>query len=205
MPPKPKPRKRQSQSHRDAVQAVTQTAYARGRGFSRQAIRKAIETGRIRPGSLRRGGKIDPRAADRDLAENTDATKVRDRSKGGSRGAKASEQTLNQAKTRREIALADLAELDLAQARGNSVLRSEVKTAADECARLVKERVLAVPERVMDGLERLGVRDVVSAHQLLTGELRQALESLAADLESGAPAPAAAAPETPASTAEPAA
>lgn len=164
-------RARGRQSRRDAIQGVTQAAFARGRGISREAIRKAVESGRIRLGrGLLKNGRLDPKAADRALRDNTDA-------RGG--GALKGAPKLYEEKARREAALAQLAELELEQARGNVVLRSEVKTAADEIARLVKERILAVPERVIEVLESLGVRDTVRARKALNDELRRALESLA--------------------------
>ena len=168
-------RARGRQSRRDAIQGVTQAAFARGRGISREAIRKAVESGRIRLGrGLLRNGRLDPKAADRALRDNADPR--------GGPPAKKGAPKLYEEKARREAALAQLAELELEQARGNVVLRSDVKTMADETARLVKERLLALPERVMEGLESLGVRDTVRARKLLNDELRRALEGLAGEL-----------------------
>lgn len=179
-------RKRTSQTHRDAMQGVTQAAFARGKKVTRQAVRVAIQTGRIR--FIRGTKRLDPKRAARDWDANADVAKRREAEGPRARGGR-DRPTLTDEKRRREAALASMAELELQQKLGEIVSREAVANEASDCARRTKDRVLAVPAAIIDRLEELGLADVVTGQKILTDALVQALEGVAGEL-TAAPPPA---------------
>jgi hypothetical protein len=101
---------------------ITQAAYARHRGVSREAVRKAVEQGRI---SLVKG-KVDPAKADKQWAKTTlpraaqGAKPARKVSKAGHKPADMGPKrgTYLDARTRREEVAVQIAELDLKERAG---------------------------------------------------------------------------------------
>lgn len=112
-------------------QAMKQTEYARHRGVSAAAVSRAIKEGRI---TLQNDGRIDPVAADAQWEANT-RKRADPRSQprarqgvhtGADRQAPADRAFLD-ARTRRELADANLAELRYAQACGELVRADDVR------------------------------------------------------------------------------
>jgi len=166
---------------------ISQAEYARRRGVTREAVRQAIKTGRI---SLLRG-KIDPKSADRAWAANTHPPGKggQNRGKRQPRAAKPGPKaalepgvspenggaTFASTRTRREQALAEMAELDLARRRGELVPAQEVRAAAFKSGRRVRDMVLALPDRLSPRLVGL---DQFAINVILTEELHRALKEI---------------------------
>lgn len=164
-------------------------AYAKRRGVTHEAVRKAIRTGRI---SVRPDGTINPRTADRQWARNTDETKPRNSVSGdpkhrrtpgepsapaGGKGASApGAASYTAARAMREVYNARLARIEFEKAEGRLVNADEVKATAFEVARRVRDSVLSVPDRISSILA--GYTDEADVRRELVAELRKALEEL---------------------------
>ena len=169
-----------------SVELVTQSEYARRRGCTEAAVRRAVRDGRI---SLL-DGKLDPTAADAQWARNT---RVRAGSKpadsanrgapGGFLAAGSGETPTREdndaywaVKARREKAEADMAELKLAEQRGELVRVSAVRSAYATRAAALRESILQIPARLAAVLA--AETDHARCHDLLQAELHQVLAQL---------------------------
>lgn len=81
------------------------------------------------------------------------------------------------AKARREQLLADLAEIELAKARAELVELAAVRRGLSEASRMLRDMVLAVPNRIAAQLVATG--DAGVAQRMMREELRTALEQFA--------------------------
>jgi hypothetical protein len=154
--------------------------YAKRRGVTAAAVRKAAGCGRI---SLIEG-KVNPKRADLEWARNTHPPGYggQNRGKRGSRQPERPSQhgrfgsDFASARARREKALADLAELELARKRG------EVLNAADAAARIfalnrrARDILLAMPDRLAPRVVGL---DQSALHSLISEEVRIVCEQIA--------------------------
>lgn len=86
----------------------------------------------------------------------------------------AADPTYWAAKARRESALAELAEHELAKKRGDLVERSRVESAAYAIGRMLRDAVLGVPVQLAPQL--VGMTDAFAIEQILRNGLRQVLE-----------------------------
>jgi hypothetical protein len=161
------------------VELMSMAQYARYRGVSRTAVSKAVAARRI----TLIEGRIDPTVADIQWAVNTAprrggrAPALPDRAPAGDEaGCEDLEQLLGP-RRRRETALAELAELELAHKRAALVSAVEL-----DCALAAK---LAQLDQVLDAL---AVRiapllaaqgDAPGVYAVLRAEIRQALQQLA--------------------------
>ena len=166
---------------------VSQRAYARHRGVTHRAVQKAIAAGRI---PVTPGGKVDPEAADRAWASNTDESKPRNSVSGtprmaatappaapapsGSNGAASGYQA---ARALHETYRARTARLEYERLSGMLVQVEDVRVEAFTAARRVREAILSVPDRLAPVLAAM--TDPAEIHRTLVAELRQALEELA--------------------------
>ncbi len=101
--------------------------------------------------------------------------------------APASTPTLVDAKTRREMAMAEKAELDLRSRRGELLEVEVVRKAVFDIMRSVRERLFAIPTRLAP--ELAGANTPAKVRVLLEGALEEALADLQR-LEKLAPEPA---------------
>lgn len=135
------------------VQLITQSEYARRRGCTEGAVRRAVRDGRI----ALIDGKVDPVAADAQWARNT---RVRAGSRptddanlqaGGTPAARDDDSGAGywQSKSRREAAEAEIAELKLAELRGELVRAADVRTSLAKQVAAVREALLQLPARVV--------------------------------------------------------
>ncbi len=126
------------------AQFMTQAAYSRHRGVSRSAVAKAVADGRI----VLIDGRIDPTIADAQWKTNTRArSDVRSQGKEGQSDATNGE-SYGTARARRELAEASLAEIQLAEKRGELVNRAGVEMAIETGFRLLRDSVMAAPDRM---------------------------------------------------------
>ena len=143
---------------------ITLTAYAARRGVSVKAVSKAVAAGRLDKSVVRDhhgAPKIsDPELADREWASNTRAPidrqpRIFEPPASEQATGRDSIPDLNTsralraaASARRESALAVLAELDVAQRRGEMVAVDEARADMIDKFTVVKTRILGVPARV---------------------------------------------------------
>jgi hypothetical protein len=175
------------------------SAYAKRRGVSHVAVSKAIAAGRLTASVVRddRGApKIaDPELADREWAANTrpridhpaadlggEPPDPRPRSPRASVPAadpssRGPVPDYNESRARRESALADMAEIEVAERRGELVPVAEARADVVSRFTVVRTRLLGVPSRVAQRLPHLAGEVVPVLDELL----REALEELAID------------------------
>jgi len=187
---------------------MTQAQYARHRRVSRSAVSRAIASGKIP--FLTRSKRIDVRRADRAWDGNYDASK--DRRPASRRPARAAAQApgptpagrmpkLYESKARREHALAQLAEKELAQLNRELVPVKEVEEAGFAAARKTRDEILAIPD---NWARALAEKSYLEVHAILVTESRRLCEAISGDpLGDAPPAPPAAAASTPPAPAPP--
>jgi hypothetical protein len=177
--------------------------YAKHRGVSLKAVQKAIESGRIHTTA---DGKIDVEQADAEWARNT-GPKVR-RSSGEPktpppRSEEARHESLPagpsyaQSRAIREAYEARLAKLTYEERIKKLINADEMRIAAFNLSRMIRDRVLNVPDRVVGavlaevrsalaalgiGEEQLKGMDMAKVHGILLAEVRNILEEFADDL-----------------------
>ena len=160
-------------------------AYARHRketglpGADPMAVEKAIRSGRISRGP---DGEIDFEKADRDWKENTTPHANADihRENGGPEdedGGGIQSSGYRRARAVREFFQARLAEIEYKERIGELISKAEVQTAAFNKYRRFRDRILNVPDRVAAILAT--ETDMKKVHEILTAELRYALEDAA--------------------------
>ena len=165
-------------------------------GSSLRAVQKAIETGRITTVADDKGRKmIDPEVADIQWTRNTDpdqsarANVGRDPAPSSAAPPGTDSPTQDghsssgqgsaywDARTRREQAEAEKAEIQLKELNGELVKRDAVHRAAYEAGRLLRDMILAIPGTVASDLAAL-----VDSREIeirLADELRKALDQVA--------------------------
>ena len=169
-----------------SIELVTQREYARRRGCTEAAVRRAVRDGRI---SLI-DGRIDPVAADAQWARNT-------RVRAGSRPAQEANLSGSAAapgrpshsddeedtdtgywksRARRERAEAELAELKLRELQGQLVRADEWAAALAKRAAAFRDGLQQVPFRLSSQLA--AETDAARVHALIEAELRQVMSQL---------------------------
>ena len=162
-------------------------AYARRRGVSAESVSKAIEAGRLRETVVIVGGQ--PKIADAEIADREWAANTRPRvdrpappeREDAAAAAAIPEYNVSRAvrehhAARREGALADMAELEVAEKLGKVVDVEEARRDIIEKFTIVKTKLLGVPSRVAQRLPHLAAEVVPVVDALL----RETLEELAA-------------------------
>ncbi len=167
-------------------------AYARHRGVSDAAVRKAIAAGRITPEA---DGTLDPDRVDREWARNTEAPRNGTRTKPvrvakvpvlqegghapeGAASTPAGGTSLLQARTVNEVVKAQTNKVRLARLKGELVDRSQAIAHVFKLARAERDAWLNWPARVSAQMAaRLGV-DPHTMHVALESAVREHLQEL---------------------------
>lgn len=158
---------------------------------TRQAVMRAIADGRLSTKSLARTDRghwrIEPEQGNVDWDAWTDPTKTRAGQGAGGRppatpslfDAEARQESISHARAsaKRISVDTELRMLELEERRGELVPRGAVTRVFYEVARDLRERLLAIPDRVAAPCQAAAT--IASAHSLLTQEITHALESLA--------------------------
>lgn len=171
---------------------LTMNAYAKRRGVSHTAVAKAVKAGRI---SRTAEGLIDPEAADRQWAENTDPSKPLNSVTGTPRlrrtmdspsmsssnpettsTAQGGLPPYSQSRAIREAYEARLRKLEYEVRIGKLISADEVKVIAFNIARLTRDKLMGIPDRLAPILA--GISDSHEAHKLLSAEIRLVCEDL---------------------------
>lgn len=155
-------------------------------GTTLSAVQKAIDSGRISTVPDDKGRrKIDPDVADIQWAKNTDPDQAA-RANGGktaeipaaaSVAVAAGSNDWLAAKTRRELAEAQKAEIQLLELAGKLVSRDRVEAAAFSAGRMVRDMLLTVPQKLAG--ELIEQSDPVIIENMIRKQLRSVLEELA--------------------------
>jgi len=162
-------------------------AYARHRGVTDTAVRKAIQTGRITPEA---DGTIDPEQADRDWARNTESPRAGTQQRaarvktpdlsGGGEGASSGQggTSLLQARTVNEVVKAQTNKVRLQRLKGELVDRSEAIAHVFKLARTERDAWLNWPSRVSALLASELEIDPHLLHVALENAIREHLQEL---------------------------
>lgn len=175
--------------------------YAKYREVSRGAVDKALREGRLTSAAANKNSsgrwQIDPVLADQEWAANSTRQKPGAAAVEHAKEAATVEPTKRllefgpdaipvdqdgnpltriEVQTIKEAALAQKAQLDLAEQKGALVRMSDMRTLISELGRTVMDSVLAVPARMCDGLAQED--DPVRIEILLEQQLTTALRSL---------------------------
>lgn len=175
-----------------SVELITKSDYARLRGCTEAAVRRAVRDGRI---SLI-DDKIDPVAADAQWARNTRVragSKPADSANLNASGQAASGDSPTRedndaywaVKARREKAEADMAELKLAELQGDLVRRADIDAIHARSAALFREALLQLSTRITPIIASYG-GDETKIRALIDQEHRQALQQFAGVPDGGA-------------------
>ena len=163
-------------------------AYAKHRGVALSAVQKAIHAGRIAPTA---DGRIDPGQADADWQRNTAPRPerrmgiTRKRTAGSTR-LPVSQPALDSsnlgggyatARAVREQYLARITKIQHDQLAGKLISRDEVAVEQFNEKRIIRDGVLNIADRVAAQLA--AETDEKKVHQILTTELRNALNGIA--------------------------
>jgi len=154
-------------------------AYARHRGITDGAVRKAIKAGRI---TKNKNDKIDPELADKQWSKNTDPAQVKETKKeevkqeSNSYNSAPLGPSYQQSRAIKEAYNAKLTRLQFEKESKKLISVDEVKITAFNTARMTRDRILNIPDRVIPGL--VGKTDIHEMKELLKLELVKALEEL---------------------------
>ena len=166
---------------------ISLRAYAKHRGVALSAVQKAIRAGRIAPTT---DGRIDPAQADADWQRNT-APRPRHRKSitpersAGRAALQVPQPALDPssvggyatARAVREQYLARITKIQHDQLAGKLISRDEVAVEEFNEKRIIRDGVLNIADRVAAQLA--AETDEKKVHQILTTELRNALNGIA--------------------------
>jgi hypothetical protein len=147
--------------------------YALYRNTSITAVRKAIKAGRI---TLNKNNKLDPSVADRQWLDNTDPAKQRKEVNEVTGKANSYGQNYHQSRAIKEAYNARLTKLQFEKESKKLISVDEVKISAFNTGRMVRDRILNIPDRVIPNL--IGKTDIFEMKEILKTELLKALEEL---------------------------
>jgi hypothetical protein len=147
--------------------------YALHRSTSITAVRKAIKSGRI---ALNKNGKLDPNVADRQWLDNTDPAKQRKKVNETTGKASSYGPNYHQSRAIKEAYNARLTKLQFEKESKKLISVDEVKISAFNAGRMVRDRILNIPDRVIPNL--IGKTDIFEMKEILKAELLKALEEL---------------------------
>lgn len=172
------------------AKTASRAQYAKLRGVSRQAVDAAVKTGRIAAAVLE-DGKLDVDLADKLWAENTNPV-VGEHGHIRKRKQKDVESILNvvidagidpnappplaESKTLEAAYKARLAQIEYEEKSGKLVDAEKVKKEAFRTARITRDAMLSIPDRL--AAELAGITEPFVIHQKLTAEIRGAIEEV---------------------------
>jgi hypothetical protein len=163
---------------------LSSKAYAKHRGCTQPAVLAAISSGRLHRSVKRHGNgyQIDVELADQEWSANTD-------SGSGTPGHTSSQAqpapdgdmpiSYAEARAQHERFKARLAQLELEEREGKLVQADDVRRESYRAARLVRDALLNLPDRVAG--ELAAETNQFKVHQRLVLEIRRALEDLKLD------------------------
>lgn len=151
---------------------MTSTKYAERRGVSRQAVDKAIKSKRLGASvshDARGRVLIDADLADVEWERGTDPT--RKPQPASASPVASGEESLLEAKARRERALATMAEIELKRRSGELVLASDVLHHWTALLSEARGKLLSLPTRLRAECPEMGARGFVTVTEIVRGVL----------------------------------
>ncbi len=142
------------------------------RGVAPSAVTKAVKAGRI----TLVGNKIDPALADHQWAANSRTRQDSMPSEIASPSEPARTEDYYTSRARRESAEADLAELKLAEQRGELVRADEVRASLSRVVAGLREALLQLPARLVPVLS--AEPEPARMHEVLHAEIVRALSQI---------------------------
>jgi transcriptional regulator with XRE-family HTH domain len=164
------------------AELVTQSELARRLGVSRQYVYKLVKQGKIQ----RVDGKIDFAAASEALKGLADPARPRKSTASAPEPPAAPSPessrapTFAEAKTMKEVFNAKLARLRFEEESGKLIEREEIEDKARDIAVIVKESLLAIPNKLMEQLA--AESDPREVHVMLDREMREILSEMANEI-----------------------
>lgn len=152
-----------------AMSLITPTAYAKQKGVTKQAVHRAIKDGRI-TFKMKNGRKmIDPRVADQEWKRNTGHSDELNQSNDRTslQPSYAAHRAIEKAYKAR------LAKLEYEERTGKLVSAEKVKIDGFNFARILRDNILNVPDRI--STELAAETDPAIVHSKLMDELIRAL------------------------------
>lgn len=165
---------------------LSQRAYARHRGVSEAAVRRAVKDKRITPSA---GGKIDPIAADRQWNASTDPGKpwssnvpsrqepLEDSGLLSDPATRSHLSAFAEARAQREKIKAAIEMKTLQRLEGRLVDVDKVRAAAFAHTRSARDQLLGIPDRLAPILAPIA--DAAEIHRILLEEVRRVAADLA--------------------------
>lgn len=169
---------------------VSKAVYAQMRGVSKQAVHKACREGRL-AGAIQADGKLDVALADQLWAANTNPV-VGHHATMKQRQKKSKEAVVEQAiaigidpnhvptllesKTVEAAFRAKLAQIEYEEKTGKLVPVESVKKEAFRLARIVRDSMFGIADRI--SAEVAGLSDAFVIHRKLSDEIRTAIEEI---------------------------
>ncbi|MFN7225836.1 MAG: hypothetical protein ACK5UY_01100 [Holosporales bacterium] len=158
-----------------ATMLLTQAEWARHKGFSRQYAAKLIKQGTIRL----IGGKVDAAQAESALAALREPLRQVTSDEPFEGGGQSLSTLLLKSRIKTEVERGRLLEAKAKAETGKLVSADEVKIAAFRRARIVRDGMLNLPDRVAAVLA--AETDAAKVHAILTKEIRLILEAISRD------------------------
>lgn len=176
---------------------VSQKEFAELKGVSAEAVRQAIQGGRLKNclhfDGIHKKAKLDPVVAAEEWERNTDHSKryrgrdirvplpraepyTKPNVNRPDEPPAPNAPTANQSRAILEAYRARLAKLEYEEKSGKLVDAEKVKAEAYKLARTVRDSMFNIPDRV--AAEFAGISTAAEIHMRLTDEIRKALESL---------------------------
>ncbi|MDI3259483.1 MAG: hypothetical protein QJR02_07280 [Sinobacteraceae bacterium] len=167
------------------AEGMTQAAYARSRGVSKQAVAKLVRRGIV----PLIDGKIDPDVADLKISQHLDPGRSKIVTTIGSNGsahavmqspqagAVTATASYQESRATRERYDALKRQLEVEQLAGTLVKREAVEKALAEAGRMLRDAIMAVPIRVAAQLA--ATSDAREVEAMLTKDLRRCLDDFA--------------------------
>lgn len=161
------------------VELISFSEYARRRGCTEGAVRRAIKDGRITTHS----GKVDPVAADAQWSRNT-RVRAGSRPTGDAALSIAPERESSddgdggywKSRARREAAEAEIAELKLAEQQGELIRAAAIRSAHAKRLAGLREALLQIPNRLAAVLA--AEADQAKCHDAIQAEIHGVLASV---------------------------
>jgi len=152
-------------------------AYAKHRGVSEGAVRKAIKSGRI---TKNENGKIVPTIADKQWQQNSDPAQVQNKPQATFENTEAPALNVGpsyqQSRAIREAYNARMAKIQFEKETGKLISADQVRIDAYNAGRVTRDRILNIPDRVIPML--VGKTNIKEMKEILKSELIKALEEL---------------------------
>jgi len=156
---------------------ISKSAYARHRGLSEAAIRKAIKSGRI---SQTANGKIDPDMADQEWATNSNPAHSKaplPNTEDEKRRSSSAQVSYQQSRAVHEGYNARMAKLQFEKESDQLISVEEADADLVTVAMITRDRILNIPDQLAPQL--VGKTDIIVIKTLLVDALRNALCELA--------------------------